>query len=116
MITYGRDYTFLPIGEGQKKPGLEQPIYYWDPSIATSGLTFYDGDLFPDWKGNLFVGGLAGQHLARLVLENGKVVGEEKLLTQLDERIRDVRQGPQGALWVLSDDPNGKIFKITPRP
>ncbi len=115
VITYGRDYTYLPIGEGHKKDGLEQPIYYWDPSIATSGLAFYSSDLFPNWKGNLFVGGLGGQHLARLVIKDGKVVSEEKLLTGLDERIRDVRQGPNGALWVLTDDPNGKVLKITPK-
>lgn len=113
-ITYGRDYTYLPIGEGQKKEGLEQPVYYWDPSIATSGLMFYSADLFPNWKGNLFVGGLAGQQLARLALKDGQVVGEEKLLTDLGERIRDVRQGPNGALWVLTDDPKGKLLKITP--
>lgn len=115
VITYGRDYTYLPIGEGQKKDGLEQPVYYWDPSIATSGLTFYSGNLFPDWKGNAFVGGLAGQQLTRLMLKDGEVVGEEKLLVDQDERIRDVRQGPDGALWVLTDDPNGKLLKITPK-
>ena len=114
IITYGRDYTYLSIGEGQKKDGLEQPIYYWDPSIATSGLTFYSGDLFPNWRGNAFVGGLRGQHLARLVLKDGKVVGEEKLLVDLEDRIRDVRQGPMGALWLLTDDPNGKLLKLTP--
>ncbi len=115
IITYGRDYTYLPIGEGQKKEGLEQPVYYWDPSIATSSLAFYDADLFPNWRGNAFVGGLGGQHLARLVLKDGKVVGEEKLLVDLGERIRDVRQGPNGALWVLTDDPNGKVLKLTPK-
>jgi len=114
VITYGRDYTYLPIGEGQKKDGLEQPIYYWDPSIATSSLAFYSGELFPNWKGNAFVGGLRGQHIARLVLKDGQVVGEEKLLSDLDERIRDVRQGPNGALWVLTDDAKGKVLKLTP--
>lgn len=115
-ITYGRDYTYMPIGEGQKKPGLEQPVYYWDPSIATSGLTIYDGALFPDWKGNFFVGGLAGQHISRLVVKDGAVVGEEKLLNDLGERVRDVRQGPDGALYALTDDRHGRLLKITPKP
>lgn len=116
VITYGRDYSYLPIGEGQKKDGMEQPVYYWDPSIAPSGLAIYNGDLFPDWKGNMFVGALSGQHLARLVIENNQVVAEEKLLRDLGERIRDVRQGPDGALWVLTDDGDGKLMKITPNP
>lgn len=116
VITYGRDYTFLSIGEGTAKEGMEQPVYYWDPSIATSGLAFYTGDLFPEWKGNAFVGGLAGQHIARLVLKDGKVVAHEKLLTDLDERIRDVRNGPDGALWVLTDDSSdGKLLRIVPQ-
>lgn len=116
VITYGRDYTFLSIGEGTAKEGMEQPVYYWDPSIATSGLAFYTGDLFPEWKGNAFVGGLAGQHIARLVLKDGKVVAHEKLLSDLDERIRDVRNGPDGALWVLTDDSSdGKLLRIVPQ-
>lgn len=115
VITYGRDYTFLPIGEGTEKEGLEQPIYYWDPSIATSGLTFYSGDLFPEWRGNAFVGGLKGQHIARLILKNGEVIGEEKLLADRGDRIRDVRQGPDGALWALTDDPQGLLLRITPK-
>jgi glucose/arabinose dehydrogenase len=116
VITYGRDYTFLSIGEGTAKEGMEQPVYYWDPSIATSGLAFYTGELFPEWKGNAFVGGLAGQHVARLVLKDGKVVAHEKLLIDLDERIRDVRNGPDGALWVLTDDSNdGKLLRIVPQ-
>lgn len=114
-ITYGRDYTFLPIGEGTEKEGLEQPVYYWNPSIATSGLIFYDGTLFPDWQGNAFVGGLKGQHLARLVLKDGEVVAEVKLLADLDHRIRDVRQGPDGALWLLTDDSKGELLRITPK-
>lgn len=115
VITYGRDYTFLPIGEGTAKEGMEQPVYYWDPSIAVSGLAFYTGDKFPDWKGNAFVGGLNGQHLERLVLKGGAVVAHEKLLTNLGERIRDVRSGPDGALWVLTDDANdGLVLRIVP--
>jgi glucose/arabinose dehydrogenase len=114
IITYGRDYSGLKIGEGTAKEGMEQPVYYWDPSIAVSGLAFYTGDLFPDWKGNIFVGGLNGAQLERLVLEDEKVVAHEKLLGDLGERIRDVRQGPDGALWLLTDDVNGKVMRLVP--
>jgi glucose/arabinose dehydrogenase len=114
VITYGRDYSFLKIGEGTAKPGLEQPIYYWDPSIAPSGAAFYTGDRFPEWKGNLFVGALAGQALHRLVLDGERIVGEEKLLADLGERIRDVRNGPDGALWLLTDSPEGRVLRIVP--
>ncbi len=115
VITYGRDYSGAKIGEGTAKAGLEQPVYYWDPSIAVSGLTFYTGDLFPDWKGNIFVGGLNGAQLQRLVLLDGKVVAHEKMLADLGERIRDVRQGPDGALWVLTDSGDGKLLRLMPR-
>jgi glucose/arabinose dehydrogenase len=114
VITYGRDYTFLKIGEGTEKAGLEQPIYYWDPSIAPSGMAFYTGNLFPEWKGNLFVGALAGRALHRLVLEGEQVVGEEALLKDLGERIRDVRNGPDGALWVLTDSTEGRVLRLVP--
>jgi glucose/arabinose dehydrogenase len=115
VITYGRDYNYAKIGEGTHKAGMEQPIYYWDPSIAPSGAAFYTGELFPEWRGNLFVGALAGQALHRLVLDDERVVGEEKLLADLGERIRDVRQGPDGALWLLSDHPDGRVLRLTPR-
>jgi glucose/arabinose dehydrogenase len=115
VITYGRDYTMLPIGEGSAKAGMEQPVYYWDPSIATSGLAFYTGSLFSEWTGNIFVGGLNGQHLARLVMQGETVVAHEKLLVDLGERIRDVRTGPDGALWLLTDDPgDGKVLRVAP--
>ncbi len=113
VITYGRDYSGAKIGEGTAKAGYEQPIYYWDPSIAPSGMAFYTGDLMPKWKGNLFVGALAGQHLARLVLDGEAVVAEEKLLATEGERIRDVRQGPDGALYLLTDHPEGRILRVT---
>ena len=115
VITYGRDYSGAKIGEGTTKAGLEQPVYYWDPSIATSGLAVYTGDIFPNWKGNLLVGGLAGAHLSRLVIESGAVVGEEKLLAGTGDRIRDVRQGPDGAVWLVVDDSDGKILRLTPK-
>jgi glucose/arabinose dehydrogenase len=115
VITYGRDYTYLKIGEGTHKAGMEQPIYYWDPSIAPSGAAFYTGDRFPEWKGNLFVGALAGQALHRLVLDGERIVGEEKLLSDLGERIRDVRSGPDGALWLLTDNPQGRVLRVVPQ-
>ncbi len=115
VISYGRDYSGVKIGEGTSKPGMEQPLYYWDPSIATSGLAFYTGGLFANWNGNLFVGGLRGAHLARLVLKDGEVIAHERLLEDQAERVRDVRQGPDGALWVLTDDgSNGKILRLVP--
>jgi glucose/arabinose dehydrogenase len=115
IITYGRDYSGARIGVGTHKEGLEQPIYYWDPSIAPSGMAFYTGDLTPAWKGNLFVGALAGRHLARLVLDGERVVAEERLLTNLGERIRDVRQGPDGALYVLTDSDEGRVLRVAPQ-
>jgi len=114
VITYGRDYTYLKIGEGTHKAGMEQPTYYWDPSIAPSGMAFYTGDLFPQWKGNLFVGALAGQALHRLVLDGEQIVGEERLLGDLGARIRDVRSGPDGALWLLTDSPEGRVLRLVP--
>jgi aldose sugar dehydrogenase len=114
VITYGRDYSGLKIGEGTAKAGMEQPVYYWDPSIAPSGMAFYTGNLFPEWKGNLFVGALRGQALHRLVLGGERVVGEEVLLRDLGERIRDVRSGPDGALWLLTDNPAGRVLRLVP--
>jgi len=115
IISYSNEYTGGPIGIGTAKEGLEQPVYYWIPSIATSGLAIYSGDLFPAWKGNILVGGLAGLQLARLVLKDGEVIAEETLLQDLDQRIRDVRQGPDGALWLLTDDDrDGRIVRVTP--
>ncbi len=113
VITYGIDYSGAKIGIGQKQEGLEQPIYYWDPSIAPSGMAFYTGRLMPTWNGDLFVGALAGQHLARLILDGERIVGEEKLLTDLGERIRDVRQGPDGALYIITDHPEGRVLRVT---
>lgn len=112
VIAYGRHYWGGRIGEGAKKAGMEQPIYYWDPSIAPSGMTFYTGDKFPAWKGNLFAGALSFRLLSRLVLEGEKVVKEERLLKDLDERIRDVRQGPDGFLYLLTDSSDGRILRL----
>jgi len=114
VITWGVDYSGAKIGIGTHKAGMEQPIYYWNPSIAPSGMAFYTGDLFPGWRGNLFVGALAGRMLVRLELDGEKVVREERLLRELGERIRDVRSGPDGALWLLTDSGNGHILRVKP--
>lgn len=115
VISYGVEYSGAKIGEGTQKPGLEQPIYYWDPVIAPSGMAFYDASLFPAWKGSLFVGGLASTHLARLTLKGDRVVGEEWLLEDMGQRIRDVRVGPDGALWLLTDESDGRVLRLVPR-
>jgi glucose/arabinose dehydrogenase len=116
VITYGIDYNGMPIEGGiTQHAGMEQPIYYWDPVIAPSGFLFYTGDLFPEWKGNLFIGGLRGQRVSRMVLNGDKVVGEEWLFTDLHKRIRDVRQGPDGAIYLLTDENPGQILKVTPK-
>lgn len=114
VISYGRNYSGTKIGVGTAKEGLEQPVYYWDPSIATSGLAFYDGDLFAGWNGSLLVGGLAGAQLSRLVMKDGAVVGEEVLLEDRGDRIRDVRVGPEGAVYMLVDEGSGSILKVMP--
>jgi glucose/arabinose dehydrogenase len=113
VITYGVDYSGAKIGEGTEKKGMEPAVYYWVPSIATSGLAFCEGSLFPGWKGNAFVGGLAGTHIERLVFDGDNVVAAEKLLENEGKRIRDVRSGPDGALWVLTDD-SGEVLRVTP--
>lgn len=115
-ITYGEEYSGQPIGEGvTSKTGLEQPVYYWDPVIAPSGMAFYDAGLFPAWKGSLLIGALRGQHVARLTLDGGKVVGEERLFTELEARIRDVRVGPDGAVYLLTDAEDGKLLRVVPK-
>ena len=114
VIAYGRHYWGGRIGVGTARAGLEQPVYYWDPSIAPSGMAFYTGDKYPGWKGSLFVGALRFQLLARLTLNGEKVVREERLLTGLNERIRDVRQGPDGYLYLLTDSGDGRILRLEP--
>jgi glucose/arabinose dehydrogenase len=114
VIGYGIDYNGAKIHESTHKPSMEQPLKYWVPSIAPSGMTFYTGSLLPAWRGSLFVGALAGQVLVRLELDGDKVVKEERLLQQLRERIRDVREGPDGALWLATDNSSGRILRLTP--
>lgn len=110
-ITYGIEYSGPKVGEGiQQKEGLEQPVYYWDPVLSPSGITFYSGSSIPEWKNNLFVGGLSGMHIARLVIENNKVVGEERLLVSEEQRFRDITEGKDGALYTVTD--NGRLYRI----
>jgi glucose/arabinose dehydrogenase len=114
IYVHGIDYPGTTIGEGvTEKAGTEQPLYYWDPVIAPSGLAFYTGDLFPEWKNSIFVGALRGQMLDRVTLAGKRVISEEPLLVDLHERIRDVRMGPEGAVYVLTD--NSKLLRLTPR-
>lgn len=115
-IHYGEDYGGGQFGEGTKKAGFEQPIYYWDPSIAPSGMDFYTADAVPAWTGDLFVGALAFQMLVRLDIENGRVIHEERLLEDVEERIRAVDQGPDGNLYLLTDAPDGRILRLKPMP
>ncbi len=114
-ITYGIDYDGSAISNLTQKEGMEQPLLHWTPSIAPSGMAFYDGDKFPHWKGDLFVGALKDRHLRRVDLDGGKVVRQEILLKELNERIRDVRAGPDGYLWVLTDARDGKLIRIEPK-
>ncbi len=115
-ITYGEEYSGKPIGEGvTAKAGMEQPAYYWDPVIAPSGMAFYTANLFPAWKGSLLVGSLKEQHVARLTLDGDRVVGEERLFKELDARIRDVTVGPDGAVYLLTDDDDGKLLRVVPK-
>jgi glucose/arabinose dehydrogenase len=113
-IGYGEEYSGERIHETTQGPGMEQPVYYWDPVISPGALMIYSGDLFPEWKGNFFVAGLSSRALVRLVLENDRVVGEERLLTERSDRIREVVQGPEGAVYVLTDGSGGKLLRLTP--
>jgi glucose/arabinose dehydrogenase len=113
-IGYGEEYSGAPIHATTQKAGLEQPVYYWDPVISPSGMAIYSGSLFPEWRGNVFIGGLSSKALVRLVMNGDRVVGEERLLTDRGERIREVVQGPDGALYVLTDKANGKLLRIAP--
>lgn len=114
VITYGVDYNGSRIGEGAEKEGMEQPVYYWDPVIAPSGATFYTGDVFPAWKGNLFVGSMTPGALVRLELNGGKVTKEERYLGELRVRVRDVQQGPDGLLYLVTDASNGLLLRVRP--
>nr|WP_298721716.1 PQQ-dependent sugar dehydrogenase [uncultured Steroidobacter sp.] len=113
VITYGIEYAGPKIGEGiTAKEGMEQPVYYWDPVIAPSGMIVYDGSMFPEWQGNIFVGGMVSTKLVRLQMQDGKVVGEEWLLEDRNRRIRDVKQGPDGAVYVVTEAADGELLRI----
>jgi glucose/arabinose dehydrogenase len=114
IIGYGIDYSGARIHESTHKAGMEQPLKYWVPSIAPSGMAFYEGDLFPAWKGNLFIGALKAEMLVRLPVQDETITDEERLLHALGERIRDVRNGPDGALYLLTDNSKGRILKVVP--
>ena len=114
IITYGIDYSGARIGVGTARPGMEQPVYYWDPVIAPSGAVFYQGDRFPEWKGHLFVGSLNPGRLVRLKLADGRVAEEARYVIGSGERVRDVRQGPDGALYLVIDASRGRIVRLEP--
>jgi glucose/arabinose dehydrogenase len=117
VIGYGREYTGKPInGDKTMQEGMEQPVYFWTPDIAPAGIAFYTGKLFPAWQGNLFVSALAGRALVRLVLSGDRVIAEERLLADSGARIRGVSEGPDGALYVLTDGNEGKILRLVPKP
>jgi glucose/arabinose dehydrogenase len=113
VISYGREYSGRPIGAGiTAKAGMEQPVYYWDPVIAPSGMVVYSGNAYPGWKGSFLIGSLQPGALVRLTLQNGRVTREERYLGDLDERIRDVEQGPDGLLYVLTDAEEGRVLRL----
>ena len=114
VITYGKSYMGFKIGEGTHKEGMAQPVHYWVPSISPSGLTIYDADRFPAWQGSFFAGALSGELLVRLEVADGKAVVEERMLEDLEERIRDVRQGPDGLVYLLTDHPDGMLLRLEP--
>jgi glucose/arabinose dehydrogenase len=115
VITYGIDYPGTKVGAGiTRQDGMEQPVYYWDPVIAPSGMFVYHGDMFPEWKGSIFVGGLVGMKVIRLQMKDRRVVAEEWLLQDRRKRIRDVQQGPDGAIYVLTDaGENSELLRIS---
>jgi len=111
VVTYGLEYSGEKVGEGiQQKEGVQQPVYYWDPVVSPSGIVFYNSNVIPEWKGNLFVGGLSSTHIARLVIKNNKVVGEERLLKSEGERFRALAVGKDGALYAVTD--GGRMYRI----
>lgn len=114
VITYGRDYSGLRIGEGTAKEGMEQPVYYWDPVIAPSGMTFYTGDRYPGWAGDLFIASLTPGGLVRLTMRDGRVTQETRYLGEIRERIRDVIEGPDGYLYLLTDSQRGRVLRVVP--
>jgi aldose sugar dehydrogenase len=115
VITWGRDYSGAKIGIGTTKKGMEQPLFYWNPSIAPSGMAFVTSDIYPSWKGSLLVGALAHERVARLTLQGNKILRDDQMLGDLKERIRDVRQGPDGYIYLLTDSETGRVLKLIPK-
>jgi glucose/arabinose dehydrogenase len=112
-ITYGLEYSGQRVGAGiQQQNGLEQPAYYWDPVISPSGMSFFAGNSVPEWENNLFIGSLSGMHIARLVIENNRIIGEERLLADQRQRFRDITQAMDGALFAITDE--GRLYRIGP--
>lgn len=110
-ITYGIEYNGNPVGEGKTRDeAMEQPIYYWDPVLSPSGMSFYNSDIIPEWQNNLFIGGLNSKHIARLIIEDNKVVGEERLLSDENQRFRDITDHNNGSLYAITDE--GRLYKI----
>lgn len=116
VITYGRDYDGQKIGVGAAREGMEQPVYYWDPVIAPSGMAFYTGTAFANWKGSILVGGLGATALVRLEMKDGAVVREVRYLGELHERIRDVQVAPDGTIYVVTDNTMGRVLRLSPKP
>ena len=114
VIAYGQHYSGAKIGTGTAAPGMEQPIYVWDPSIAPSGMAFVTSDRYPSWKGQLLVGALAGESVSRLTLDGPRITSEERMLAALQKRIRDVRQEPDGFIYLLTDSPQGRLLRLNP--
>ena len=111
IITYGIEYSGQAISNGAtQKDGLEQPVYYWDPVLSPSGMAFYTSNAVPEWENNLFIGGMSSKHIARIVLKDNKVIGEERLLTNENQRFRDVGMGKDGALYAVTDE--GRLYRI----
>jgi aldose sugar dehydrogenase len=116
LVTFGVEYSGQEVQAAETtRPGYVDPVYYWDPVIAPSGMEIYSGDAFPEWQGSFFIGGLVTKSVVRLTVEGNRVRGEEHLLGDRGQRVRDVRQGPDGALYVVTDQSNGELWKITPR-
>ena len=114
LTRYGQEYSGEEVGKGPHLAGMEEPNYYWDPVISPSSVTFYDGRMFPAWRGSAFVTSLTQKHLVRLDMKGDRVVGEERLLADQNERLREVKQGPDGSIYVLTDNAKGRILRLTP--
>ncbi len=115
-ITYGLDYSGAYVSPFTEHPGMEQPLYIWVPSIAPAGMTWYNGEAFPEWRGDLFINALVSRDVRRLELENGEVISETPMFTEIGERLRDIRTAPDGSLFILTDSANGKILRVAPAP